>query len=74
MPIGFVSVSLLDSRGQVVTAEHAGEGHKLMRFTLLVPGSGRYILATTMNGERIRRHVKLRVHHVLHADLVDSIF
>jgi hypothetical protein len=74
VPIGFVSVSLSDSRGRLVIAEHAGTGHKLMRFTLLVPGSGRYTLQATMNGGQARRTVELRVHRVLHANIIYSIY
>jgi hypothetical protein len=70
--LSFVSVSLLDSRGRPVTAYYAGTGHKLKHFILLVPESGRYILETTVGGRRVRRTVHLRVHHVLHADLLVS--
>lgn len=73
-PIPFISVSLLSRKGQLRVAEHAGTGHRLRRFRLLIPGSGRFVLQTVMNGERIRRDVTLRVHRVLHVNLVDSIY
>jgi hypothetical protein len=69
--VGFVQVSLLDQRDQVVTAEHSGTtGPRLRSFVLLYPGSGTYTVETKLIGERTMRRVRLRRGQTLTVNLV----
>jgi hypothetical protein len=72
--VGFIQVSLLDSRGRLVMAEHSGASGSLLRhFKMLYPGSGAYTLETKLIGERATRVVRLRRGHTLDVNLVIPI-
>jgi hypothetical protein len=48
--VGFIQVSLLDSRGRLVMAEHSGTtGSRLRYFKLLYPGSGARALSMSIS-------------------------
>lgn len=72
--VGFVQVALLDTRGQLITAEHSGTAEpRLRHFSLLYPGSGTFTVETRLIGERAAKRVRLRRGHVTTVNLVIPI-
>ena len=73
--VRFVSISLFDSRGRLASAEHGGTVHHktLTSFSLVAQSPGRYSLQATIDGQTVRRAIRLRAGQRLHANLVMSI-
>lgn len=67
------SVQLFDSHGKLAGGESAGTGHKLRSAELREPVPGRYVFEATVDGQRVKRAVALKLGHTYHVKLIQSI-
>jgi hypothetical protein len=66
-------MGLFKPGGRPVTAEYAGTGHKLDSFLMMTPNPGRYLLEATVDGQRIKYSITLRLGHTVRAKLIRQI-
>jgi hypothetical protein len=67
------AVSLLDVRGRVVTREHAERGSRFSAFRISAEVPGRYVLLTSIAGQRVRQKVTLDAGQTDHVNLVEQV-
>jgi hypothetical protein len=67
------AVSLFDAHGGLAVKENAGKSMPISRFRILAEVPGRYVLETTIAGDRVRRAVRLRSGETVHANLVAQV-
>lgn len=65
------TVNARGPRGQGAGAQ-AAAGKTIDSFSLLLP-AGRYVLESTVDGQRIKRSIDVRARQTLHVNLVDQI-
>ena len=59
--------------GRQVIAEYAAAGHKRDSFLLITPTPGRYLIGATVDGQRIKHSITLRLGHTVRAKLITQI-
>ena len=67
------SIGLLRPDGRQVIAEYAAAGHKRDSFLLMTPTPGRYLIGATVDGQRIKHSITLRLGHTVRAKLITQI-
>lgn len=68
-----VSIGLFRPGGRQVIAEYAAAGHKRDSFLMMTPNPGRYLIGATVDGQRIKHSITLRLGHTVRAKLITQI-